>query len=323
MKNKLKPILFLMFLIPSNIFATEYIVCGNDKYIPFALANVFSIIMTVIRIIIPILIVIMGMISYLKTVMSGKPEDDFKKSLKQLINSIIAAAVIFLIVSIINFVVGISAGKDNSASSCLSCMVNPDRCQKVEKKENICPGLIGQEYDENCNAISDPHKKEKEEDINKDNYVNNNNSTNNTTNSSNNSSNNQGTYVPSNYNTVEYSDSSKKYCCEVAGGGIYSNGECTNLQNDNAHTFCLNSGGNDSVIEKKKESCCLIANGKYKDNECKPYEITSAQWSAYNTCVASTGDTKSCCSSTTDGKYVNGECKAQSFNQSAYNSCVK
>ena len=133
MKNKLKLLVsFILLSIPNGAFAAKYIICGTDKQIPYAFADIFSILIIIVKIIVPILIVIMGMISYLKIVMSSKAEEDMKKGIKQLTNSAIAAVVIFFIVSIVNFVIGLTAGKDNAASSCISCMVNPEKCAYIE-----------------------------------------------------------------------------------------------------------------------------------------------------------------------------------------------
>ena len=280
MRNKLKLLSLLILLsIPNVAFAAKYIVCGNDRHIPYAFANIFSILMVIVRIFVPVLIVIMGMISYLKIVMSSKAEEEFKKGQKQLINSIIAAVVIFFIVSIINFVIGLTAGKDNSASACITCIVSPEKCSTIDDNEVICPGLMGQEYDADCNVISDPHHGLIDEDINKDNYVNNNNSSNNNSNSSPNVS---------------------------SGTGVNSN-----------------TGNGNATNNTKAMSCCLSANGNFKDGSCKPYQITSAQNSAYNACVSSGMNTKSCCESATDGKFVDGMCKVEKFNQDAYNNCMK
>ena len=282
MKNKFKLLCLLSLLsIPNVAFATKYIVCGNDRHIPYAFADIFSIIIVIIRIIVPILIVIMGMVSYLKIVMSGKAEEDMKKGLKQLINSVLAAIVIFFIVSIINFAIGLTAGKDNSASACISCLVSPEKCKSIEDNEVICPGLMGQEYDADCNVISDPHHGLDDTDINKDNYIN-------ADNSSSTSSNDNSNASASNYSTP-------------------ATVSPTDVLPDNS----------------KAMSCCLTANGNYKDGSCKPYQINSSQNNAYNACVNAGQDTKTCCETYTDGKFVNNKCSVEKFNQDAYNSCMK
>ena len=160
MKKK-KNILFLLPLIslsiPEIAFATKYIVCGNNKVFPLVVADLISILMNIVKIVIPILLVISGMISFFKVTFSNNVEDEMKKAQTKLIHSIIAAVVIFFIISIINFAVSLVAGSNNNVMDCVKCLMNPNKCEQMEEKEyyqggkKICPGFVGDEYDENCN----------------------------------------------------------------------------------------------------------------------------------------------------------------------------
>ena len=54
--------------------------CGDDKKIPLALATILSIVVTFVKIIIPVLLVIGGMISFFKATVSSKVDDELKKA---------------------------------------------------------------------------------------------------------------------------------------------------------------------------------------------------------------------------------------------------
>ncbi|MBP3920319.1 MAG: hypothetical protein J6D28_02010 [Bacilli bacterium] len=145
MLKKHKIITFLVLSLTPNIaHATEYIKCGDDRYFPYALVNLVSIFFTIIKIAVPILLVISGMITFLKVTFSSNVDEDMKKAKSKLINNIIAAVIIFFIISIINFAIGLVAGANNKFMSCVNCFINPDKCEKIDKKDDeIKPGIIG------------------------------------------------------------------------------------------------------------------------------------------------------------------------------------
>lgn len=157
-----KILFFLLLMVPVCVNAADYMICGNNKRIPLVFGQVFSIIFIIIRILVPLLLVIMSTITFFKAIFSGKVDDELKKAKDVFIHRIIAAVIIFFIVSIANFVIGLAVGTNNSFSSCLNCMIHPDNCGKDNGEiAKLCPGLISQQndYDDNCNYIGD--KKER------------------------------------------------------------------------------------------------------------------------------------------------------------------
>lgn len=325
MKNKFKMVFFgVVFAIPQIVCAAEYIVCGNDHYIPLAFANIFSLFVTIIRIVVPILLVITGMISFFKVIMSGNTDDELKKAQKKLINNVIAAVIIFFVISIVNFVVALTAGRDSSAIQCLGCLVKPGKCNIVDNKEKICPGLIGQEYDENCNVINDPYQKEKEEDINKDNYIDSN-----TTNPSTTPSTTPGT-------TPVISDPIAESCCASAGGGTYNNGTCENVSNAQAYTECVNDGGadidnsdteaeTDENIEEKTD-CCSLAGGTYDNGVCNGVINQNSYDACLNTVLPKTNESvnvlREACCLRANGYFEDNKCEKYEVQSNAYSACV-
>lgn len=160
-KNKQKKIIFLIVLatiifIPNiaqaTQYTTKYVVCGadNNKF-PYAIADIMSKLMLLIKIVVPILFVISGIISFFKVISSSSADEDMKKAQKKLINNVIAAVVIFLTLSIVNTVVKFVAGINNQVMPCINCFINPKDCTVVEETENLRPECI-----QNCESFTNP-----------------------------------------------------------------------------------------------------------------------------------------------------------------------
>ena len=188
-KNKSIKLLvaIITLAMPQIVFATKYIVCDNDKKIPYVFASMVSTFITIIKIAVPILLVISGMISFFKVASASNVDDEMKKAKSKLINSIIAAVIIFFVFSIVNFAVSLVAGTNNKFMKCVECFINTDKCQTTEETTKLCPGLLDGEYDDECKPI----KKEEPAQSNSASANNNTASANNnTTNSNNNTANN-------------------------------------------------------------------------------------------------------------------------------------
>lgn len=84
-------------------------------------------------IVVPILLIIMGSIDFMKATMAGK-EDDIKKAQGMFVKRIISAIIVFFVPLIakilINTVLGSASGVDTSpgSSNCLNCILNPSSC---------------------------------------------------------------------------------------------------------------------------------------------------------------------------------------------------
>lgn len=160
-KNFLNKLLILAVLISPIIVnaeeeAKDYIICGNNKKFPTVIGTLISTLYVIIRILVPILLIISGIISFLKATFSSKVEESIDQAKKSLIKNIISAVIIFFIVSILNFVIRLVAGTNNSFTSCINCMIHPDECRQENSNiAKLCPGLLSDQdnYDENCNYI--------------------------------------------------------------------------------------------------------------------------------------------------------------------------
>ena len=154
-KNSIKLLVALSLLsMPRLVYGAQYIVCDETKKIPYAFASMVSTFLAIIKIAVPILLVISGMIAFFKVAASSNVDDEMKKAKSKLINSIIAAVVVFFVFSIVNFAVSLVAGSNNKFMKCVECFINIDKCDVVDENTQLCPGIIGEEYDEKCNPIN-------------------------------------------------------------------------------------------------------------------------------------------------------------------------
>lgn len=102
--------------------------CGSLEFdIPDAVFNLVHYVILIIQIVVPILLIIWGMLDFAKGLTKGKDED-IKAGQKTFISRLIVAVVVFLIVTIVNLMVGIvaSVNPDNSPSestmsNCVAC----------------------------------------------------------------------------------------------------------------------------------------------------------------------------------------------------------
>lgn len=128
----------LMCFIASPVYASR-VSCGNITGLPGILPRVFSYFIIIIKVVVPVILVITGMIDFAKTAASNK-DDAMGSGLKIFLNRLILGALIFLIVSLAQLVIRIAAdgksknGKQSDANNiidCLNCFTRND-CKKYE-----------------------------------------------------------------------------------------------------------------------------------------------------------------------------------------------
>ncbi len=82
--------------------------------IPDTVFNVVALIIRGIKIVVPILLIIWGMIDFAKSVVAKK-EEDIKKYQKSFIMRLISAALVFLVIIIVQLVVSLLAGVEKQS----------------------------------------------------------------------------------------------------------------------------------------------------------------------------------------------------------------
>lgn len=122
-------ICIMLFIGFDNVFAaststTEYVKCGNSTF-PAPLATIIRTLILLLQIIVPVGIIIMGSLDFLKATIAGD-SDKMKKNQKQFLSRLVAGAIVFFVFVIIKFVVSLVAdqGNSESVSSCLDCLIN-------------------------------------------------------------------------------------------------------------------------------------------------------------------------------------------------------
>ena len=90
---------------------------------------IIRIIIIIAKIIIPLIIIITGMITFFKTVLSGK-DDDFKNSISILAKKIVAGLIIFFLPTVINYAFEALVGYDDSGyTACSTCLLDVNNCE--------------------------------------------------------------------------------------------------------------------------------------------------------------------------------------------------
>ena len=89
---------------------------------------ILGIIINIVKIVVPLIIIISGMVAFAKPILSGKTEDLTGTGMI-LAKKIIAGIVIFYIPTILNFAFELNPDYDKTSYyQCTECMNNPDGC---------------------------------------------------------------------------------------------------------------------------------------------------------------------------------------------------
>lgn len=105
---------------------SEKVSCGPVKNIPVKVPEIFSLLILLLQIAVPIILVIFGMIDLSKGVMSQK-EDEIKKGQQSFIKRIIAGCLVFFIVALVKILIGAVGGDASNKegiTACLNCFLN-------------------------------------------------------------------------------------------------------------------------------------------------------------------------------------------------------
>ena len=139
-------------VLAANIASCEGAVGGAiiDEKVP----NLVSTAILVIKIVVPVLLVIFGMLDLVKGVTAGK-EDEMKKGQQLFIKRLIAGALVFFVFTIVQLLVSIVADDDDKANitTCANCFLNGDcTYQFKDKDKKECPtGYTINEAKTHCN----------------------------------------------------------------------------------------------------------------------------------------------------------------------------
>ena len=162
-KSKYILIFILTFFIGViNVSAAGKVSCGNVTAIPAKIPELTSFVVTLLQVAIPVILVIMGSIDLFKGITAAK-DDEIKKGQHMLIKRLIVAALIFFVVAIVKFVIGLVSNGENTQNmvECIDCFINND-CNDLLKNSFTCSVdnyKIKINTDGSCNAIRNDGKK--------------------------------------------------------------------------------------------------------------------------------------------------------------------
>ena len=133
-----------------------YVSCGSAFDIPSQVPSLISFAVNLLKIATPIILIFVGIITLVKALAASK-EDEIKKAQSSLVKKLIAGALVFFIISIVQLVTSIVAddAESQDLSTCLECFLNnkcdgnayyrtniagTDTCTELSTKELItCP----------------------------------------------------------------------------------------------------------------------------------------------------------------------------------------
>lgn len=132
MKKIRNMFLLLVALMPTVVQAAdlEYIACGNAEGIPAPVPQLTSICYTLLIIATPIILIIFSIVALIKAI-TGGDADAIKKAKNKVVKKFIAAAIVFFVAGIVQFVVSKASTNDsdkNSAVDCINCMLYNEGC---------------------------------------------------------------------------------------------------------------------------------------------------------------------------------------------------
>ena len=108
------------------ILDTVNLVCGDSTtlVIDSMIPQLTSTLITLIKVGVPILLIVYGMLDLGKAVMAQK-EDEIKKGWQTFTKRIIAAVIVFLVIFIVQIVLGLVAGDENTNIwNCVDCFIS-------------------------------------------------------------------------------------------------------------------------------------------------------------------------------------------------------
>lgn len=117
--------------------ATTYS-CGKNmvKDIPATILDTVHIAYMVIQVVVPVILVVTGMITLLKSITAGK-EDEIKKAQMTFVKKLIVGALVFFIFVIVKLIVSFAATSDRAPKiiDCMDCFLNgKSNCTEVKGK---------------------------------------------------------------------------------------------------------------------------------------------------------------------------------------------
>lgn len=119
-------------ILAKVLMGSEYTCGGTNLIFSGTFPYIVSTIVLLIKIVVPILLIVFGMLDLGKAVVASK-EDEIKKGQQLFIKRIISAIIVFFVIQIVQIVIRFVSGNDASVANCFNCFVNgeagPNACE--------------------------------------------------------------------------------------------------------------------------------------------------------------------------------------------------
>ena len=125
-------LVFMPSVMAANVQGCEAVIPG--VVIDTKIANTVHTIIVVIKIAVPILLIIFGMLDLGKAVVAAK-EDEIKKGQQTFIKRAIAAVIVFFVLQIVQIIVRFISAGDANIAQCFNCFIHgtaeTSSCEKI------------------------------------------------------------------------------------------------------------------------------------------------------------------------------------------------
>lgn len=119
-----------------NSLNTAKVSCGSGmvKHIPKAIVRTTNIVYNIIQVVVPIILIVMGMITLIKSVSAGN-DDEIKKAQMAFVKKLLTGAIIFFMFVIVKLLISVAADNSNKAKimGCANCFLNNKSCSSDKK----------------------------------------------------------------------------------------------------------------------------------------------------------------------------------------------
>ena len=114
-----------MILAATKVLMNAEYTCGNLEDLVFSgtFPYIISAIVLLIKIAVPVLLIIFGMLDLGKAVVAAK-EDEIKKGQQTFVKRLVTAIIIFFVVQLVQIVIRFVSSNDTDIVGCFNCFIN-------------------------------------------------------------------------------------------------------------------------------------------------------------------------------------------------------
>lgn len=153
MKKKLSylGIMLLCAFLASPVYAADVRGCGflgEDILIDEKIAKTVSSIILVIQVVVPVILVVIGMIDFMKAVIASK-EDEIKKAQGLFIKRLIVSVLVFFVFAIVKMLISFVAEDSTRILNCANCFINGPKDSSCKNSATLENEIKDKEKEEN------------------------------------------------------------------------------------------------------------------------------------------------------------------------------